>query len=569
MGFPPFPTTVPSIRQSGHALDNACCSGPGLTVYPPTTNVFPLPPAGEKNVRLIACGSTEPWQKRSSVASQNKDEPETYDFIVVANRLPVDSVTDDDGNQRWRMSPGGLVAALEPLMKSTDGAWVGWPGAPGVELEPFEHENIKMVPIALNEEEVERYYEGFSNDTLWPLYHDVIAQPSYHREWWDSYVAVNRRFADAAARIADTGATVWVHDYQLQLVPGMLRESRPDLTIGFFNHIPFPAYGIFSQLPWRRQIISGLLGADVIGFQRVADAGNFSRAVRRLFGYETKGTRVWVPVGDSSDVTTGDRSHVRGAPVRRVIARAYPISIDVTSYVELAQKPEVQARAKEIREELGNPKTIMLGVDRLDYTKGIGHRLKAFGELLAEGRLDVQDVTLVQVASPSRERVASYMQLRDEIELTVGRINGDYGSIGHTAINYLHQGYPREEMVALYLAADVMLVTALRDGMNLVAKEYVATRADLGGVLVLSEFAGASDDLRQALLINPHDIEGVKDAVVRAIEMPVAEKRRRMRALRKRVLENDVVKWSRGFLDELKNSSTTHPVSHEYPDSRR
>ena len=503
------------------------------------------------------------------MASQNNDELETYDFIVVANRLPVDSVTDDDGNQRWRMSPGGLVAALEPLMKSTDGAWVGWPGAPGVELDPFEHENIQMVPIALNEEEVERYYEGFSNDTLWPLYHDVIAQPSYHREWWESYVAVNRRFADAAARIADMGATVWVHDYQLQLVPGMLRESRPDLTIGFFNHIPFPAYGIFSQLPWRRQIISGLLGADVIGFQRVADAGNFSRAVRRLFGYETKGTRVWVPVGDSSDPTTGDRSHVRGAPVRRVIARAYPISIDVTSYVELAQKPEVQARAREIREELGNPKTIMLGVDRLDYTKGNGHRLKAFGELLAEGRLDVQDVTLVQVASPSRERVASYMQLRDEIELTVGRINGDYGSIGHTAINYLHQGYPREEMVALYLAADVMLVTALRDGMNLVAKEYVATRADLGGVLVLSEFAGASDDLRQALLINPHDIEGVKDAVIRAIDMPVAEKRRRMRALRKRVLENDVVKWSRGFLDELKNSTTAHPVSHEYPDSRR
>ncbi len=494
---------------------------------------------------------------------------ETYDFVVVANRLPVDSVIQPDGTAGWRMSPGGLVAALEPMMKASDGAWIGWPGAADVELSSFEHEGIRMVPISLNAEEIENYYEGFSNDTLWPLYHDVIAQPGYHREWWEAYVAVNRRFADAAARISDIGATVWVHDYQLQLVPGMLREERPDLTIGFFNHIPFPAYGIFSQLPWRQQIISGLLGADVIGFQRVADAGNFARAVRRLFGYDTKGTRIWVPVGDSSDEHTGDRSHVRGAPVRRVIARAFPISINAESYVELAGRPDVQARAAQIRQELGNPKVIMLGVDRLDYTKGIGHRLKAFGELLAEGRVAVEDVTLVQVASPSRERVARYMQLRDEIELTVGRINGDYGSIGHTAINYLHQGYPREEMVALYLAADVMLVTALRDGMNLVAKEYVATRGDLGGVLILSEFAGASDDLRQALLINPHDIDGVKDAIIRAIEMQPTERRRRMRALRKRVLENDVTKWSRVFLEELARSTTAHPVSHEHPEERK
>jgi trehalose 6-phosphate synthase len=508
------------------------------------------------------------WPRGPDINVTTPSTGETYDFVVVANRLPVDSVIQPDGTAGWRMSPGGLVAALEPLMKASDGAWVGWPGAPDVELEPFEHEGIRMVPIALNAGEIENYYEGFSNDTLWPLYHDVIAQPSYHREWWETYVDVNRRFADATARIADTGATVWVHDYQLQLVPGMLREARPDLTIGFFNHIPFPAYGIFSQLPWRQQIISGLLGADVIGFQRVADAGNFTRAVRRLFGYETKGSRVWVPVGDSSDADTGTRSHTRGAPVRRVVARAFPISIDATSYVELAKDPDVQARAKQIRQELGNPKTIMLGVDRLDYTKGIGHRLKAFGELLADERVTVDDVTLVQVASPSRERVASYMQLRDEIELTVGRINGDYGSIGHSAISYLHQGYPREEMVALYLAADIMLVTALRDGMNLVAKEYVATRADLGGVLILSEFTGASDDLRQALLINPHDIEGVKDAIMQAINMPASERRRRMRALRKRVLENDVVKWSRVFLEELANSATAHPVSHQHPDAR-
>ncbi len=304
----------------------------------------------------------------------------------------------------------------------------------------------------------------------------MIAPPSYHRQWWDSYVSVNQRFADAVASIASDSAVVWVQDYQLQLVPKMLREARPDLTIGFFNHIPFPPYGIYSQLPWRRQIIEGLLGADVIGFQRVADAGNFSRAVRRLTTYATRNPVIEVAQG--------------GMPVRRVVAKSFPISIDVESFESLARRPEIQARANEIRDGLGNPRTIMLGVDRLDYTKGIGHRLKAFGELLAEGRVDVEQVTLVQVASPSRERVEAYMHLRDEIELTVGRINGDYGTISHQAISYLHHGYPREEMVALYLAADVVLVTALRDGMNLVAKEYVASRFDEDGVLVLSEFTG-------------------------------------------------------------------------------
>src|SRR6185437_3994772 len=233
-----------------------------------------------------------------------------------------------------------------------------------------------------------------------------------------------------------------------------------------------------------------------------------------------------------------------GGLVRTVLARQFPISIDTQKYQDLANMPEIQERARQIREDLGNPTTIMLGVDRLDYTKGIGHRLKAFGELLAEGRIQVDDVTLVQVASPSRERVETYRLLRDEIELTVGRINGDYSSISHTAIAYLHHGYPREEMVALYLAADVMLVTALRDGMNLVAKEYVASRVDEDGVLVLSEFAGASDELRQALLINPHDIEGLKDSIVQAVAMPKRDRVRRMRVLRKKVLTNDVARWS-------------------------
>jgi alpha,alpha-trehalose-phosphate synthase [UDP-forming] len=468
---------------------------------------------------------------------------EKYSFVVVSNRLPVDHVVDEDGAEGWRASPGGLVTALEPVMRASDGAWVGWAGQPDIDLPAFDHDGIRIVPVPLSPHDLENYYEGFSNDTLWPLYHDVIAQPGYHRVWWDSYVEVNQRFADATARASAQGATVWVQDYQLQLVPRMLRAVRPDLTIGFFNHIPFPAYGIFSQLPWRIQIVEGLLGADVIGFQRVADAGNFSRAVRRLLGYPTRSPFVYVPATEK-------------APARRVMTRAFPISIDAESFEQLAQQPEVQARAKQIRADLGDPQTIMLGVDRLDYTKGIGHRLKAFGELLAERRLAVEDVTLVQVASPSRERVEAYQQLRDEIELTVGRINGDYGTISHQAVSYLHHGFPREEMAALYLAADVMLVTALRDGMNLVAKEYVAARFDLDGVLVLSEFTGSADELKAALLINPHDIDGLKNAMMRAVAMPHPERRKRMKSLRKRVRENDVNHWAESFLAALRSASS-------------
>ncbi|WP_214468145.1 alpha,alpha-trehalose-phosphate synthase (UDP-forming) [Microbacterium flavescens] len=471
------------------------------------------------------------------------------ELVVVANRLPVDRVADGSGEQSWRRSPGGLVTALEPVMRRADGAWVGWPGQPGIEVEPFEFEGTHLVPVSLSAEEIELYYEGMSNDTFWPLYHDVIAEPRYRRVWWDAYVKVNRRFAAAAAEVAAPGATVWVQDYQLQLVPRMLREARPDLVIGYFHHIPFPAYGLYSQLPWRRQVLEGLLGADVIGFQRAADAGNFARAVRRALRYPTKASGITVP---NDDGTT-----------RNALAKAFPISIDAASYVELARRPEIRARAAEIREELGNPKKILLGVDRLDYTKGIRHRLKAFGELLEDGKISVEEVTLVQVASPSRERVEAYVQLRDEIELRVGRINGDFDTMGHTAIRYLHQAYPREEMVALFLAADVMLVTALRDGMNLVAKEYVAARTDNRGVLVLSEFAGAADELSSAVRINPHDIDGMKDAIMRSIEMPAAEQGRRMRALRRKVLENDVARWSQSFLAALDAAGTANRAIRE------
>jgi alpha,alpha-trehalose-phosphate synthase [UDP-forming] len=468
--------------------------------------------------------------------------------VVVANRLPVDRFELADGSVEWRPSPGGLVTALLPVMRGVEGAWVGWSGSPGGGGDaPFDADGVHLVSVALTTDEVESYYEGFANSTLWPLYHDVIVAPQFHRPWWDAYVRINERFAEASAQQAAPGATVWVHDYQLQLVPGILRRRRPDLRIGFFNHIPFPGYEIFAQLPWRRQIVEGLLGADLIGFQRQQDASNFLRACRRAANLPTRGTLIRVPAAGAG--ATGPADPRRGS--RDVRAAAFPISIDFAELDSLSRRADIQARSREIRAALGQPQVLILGVDRLDYTKGIRHRLQAYGELLDEGRLGPPETVLVQVASPSRERVEHYQALRDEVEGTVGRINGDHSSVGEPAVHYLHQSFPRDEMVAMYLAADVMLVTPLRDGMNLVAKEYVACRSDERGRLVLSEFTGAAEELAGAFLTNPHDIEGMKETLLLAVHVGDREAHRRMRAMRRRVRDYDVNRWASSFLGAL------------------
>ena len=495
-------------------------------------------------------------------------ESAKHSFVVVASRLPVDRAEGADGEEGWRPSPGGLVTALEPVMREAGGVWVGWSGDAGPAPGPFEADGLALVGIGLSETEVRRYYEGFCNATLWPLYHDVIAPPQFHRRWWEAYVTVNRRFAQAAAEQAAPGATVWVHDYQLQLVPRMLRELRSDVRIGFFNHIPFPGYEIFAQLPWRRQVVLGLLGADLLGFQRQSDATNFLRACRRAAGMTTRGSLIRVPLDlappalgtpKAPEIPRAPEEHASRTPkieqAREVRAAAFPVSIDSRAYSELASRDDVRARSAEIRQALGDPEVILLGVDRLDYTKGIPDRLNAYSELLDDGRLRSPGSVLVQVASPSRERVEHYRLLRDEVETTVGRINGQHGELDSSPpVNYLHQSYPREEMAALYLAADVMLVTSLRDGMNLVAKEFVACRNDESGVLVLSEFTGAADELAGALLVNPHDIDGMKDTIVRAVTMSPQEAKRRMRSMRRRVFENDVKHWAATFLDALKQT---------------
>ena len=454
-------------------------------------------------------------------------------LVIVANRLPVDRVELPDGSRGWRRSPGGLVSALDPVIRGNDGVWIGWPGGTESDLEPFEDDGLSLVPVSLTPQDVEEFYEGMSNATLWPIYHDVVAKPEFHREWWDTYVDVNRRFTEKAAEVAEQGATVWVHDYQLQLVPQMLRELRPDLRIGFYLHIPFPPAELFAQLPWRRQVLEGLLGADLVGFQMSGGAANFVRLVRQRVGHKTHRDTVYLPDG------------------RTVRAAAFPISIDAQAFEDLARNDSVVKRCEEIRTALGNPSKVFLGIDRLDYTKGIHARLRAFSELIADGILDVEDAVFVQVATPSRERVQQYRILRDDIDRLVGRVNGDLGRIGRPAISYLHSAYPREEMAALYRAADIMVVTPFRDGMNLVAKEYVACRYDDDGALVLSEFAGAANELRQAWLVNPYDINGMKSALLDAYRADGRERSKRMKAMRKTVLKNDVAAWAAGFLESM------------------
>ncbi|QGG95410.1 alpha,alpha-trehalose-phosphate synthase (UDP-forming) [Actinomarinicola tropica] len=455
-------------------------------------------------------------------------------LVIVANRLPVRWSDEGEEGGRWIPSPGGLVSAVGPAIaqRPGDAAWIGWTGA-ATEEEPFEVDGLHLHPVAMSDDEKVLFYDGMSNGTLWPLYHDKVVPSEFHRHWFDGYKRVNRRYAEAAAAAAGPEATVWVHDYQLQLVPGMLRELRPDLRIGFFLHIPFPPPEVFQALPWREQLAQGMLGADLNGFQTPEAAANFRRLTMRLGLAEAH--------GDES-VVAGDRV---------VRACAYPIGIDVARYEGAAHDRETTERARDLRARLGAPHTVLLGVDRLDYTKGIDVRLRALKELLDEGSLNPATVTMVQIAQPSRDDVEAYITLREEVERLVGQINGDHSRVGFPILHYIHQDVEFEELMAMYRAADVMLVTPFRDGMNLVAKEYVAARYDLTGSLVLSEFAGAATELADALLVNPYDVDGLKAAIVRAVSMPPAEARERMERMRAAVEANDASEWADRFLRDL------------------
>ncbi len=510
------------------------------------------------------CPLPERWNGHTppspaSSRSGSDDATPRLSFVVAANRLPVEvtaSAPPWTTSTQWHTSPGGLVAAVEPVVQRHGGGWVGWSGGVDHHEDPFDRNGMHLLPVTLSADEVQRFYDGFSNATLWPLYHDVIAEPYFDESWWETYRRINQRFADTAASRAALRATVWVHDYQLQLVPAMLRATRPDLRIGYFHHIPFPGPEIFAQLPWRKQVLEGLLGADALGFQRNTDASNFVQACRR-----------WLPAASVEMSPTGKAPTAtvtqppRAASARTVRVGAFPISIDVGCFADLVQRPDVQSRARQIRDELGAPEILMLAVDRMDYTKGILHRLDAYESLLRDGVIGPEQAVLVQVATPTRERVARYQQLVEQVGTMVGRINGEYGTLGRPAVRYLHHSYPKEELAALYLAADIMLVSSLRDGMNLVAKEYVACRADDSGVLVLSEFTGAADEFRATLLFNPHDRRAAQQAIADAIKMPKAEATERMRELRTHLRDHDVHQWASTFLTFLRQGDAASPRS--------
>ncbi len=456
-----------------------------------------------------------------------------HEIVIVANRLPVER--DPDGG--WRTSPGGLVRALLPLLRERQGVWVGWTGAADDDTTTFTDDGLDLRAVRLDAEQIRCHYEGVSNGAFWPLYHDAIRPSNYDNDAWAVHREVNRAFAEQAAAAAAPGAVVWVHDYHLQLVPAMLRELRPDLRIGFFLHIPFPPQELFMRLPWRDEVLAGILGADLVGFQRTVAAENFVGLAARLLGLEA---------GDGRIVTTDGRT---------VRVEAHPISIDVAEIEALSARDETTWAAADIRNRLGDPDVVLLGVDRLDYTKGIEERLAAFGTLLdrrADGRVVRRpDVVLVQVAVPSRENVDDYQAQRDSVERLVGSINGQHATLGYPAVHYLHQGFPLTDLVSLYRAADVMVVTPLRDGMNLVAKEFVAARVDGHGTLVLSEFAGAVDELSDAVVVNPHDPEALIAALETAVVMSPDESAARMGALRAAVAANDVHHWAGRFLAAL------------------
>ncbi|HEX9258971.1 MAG TPA: trehalose-6-phosphate synthase [Acidimicrobiales bacterium] len=451
------------------------------------------------------------------------------DLVVVAHRLPVHR---QDGETVT--SPGGLVSALSPVLSGRSAVWVGWPGPETLSKQQW-GDGTWLHPVVLDEREREEHLHGFCNDTLWPLFHGAAHEPAFDHACFESYRAVNERFAAAVAETVGEGGTVWVHDYQLLLVPAMVRALRADVSIGLFLHIPFPPLETFAHLPWRDELTAGMLGADLVGFQREDHVSNFVAVAERF--------------GDAT--VTGSGLRVGSRPVT---AAAHPISIDVEAVSSIARASTDQARA--MRSRLGNPRHLLLGVDRLDYTKGIVRRLEAFEAVLAEGLLDPEHTVLLQVAVPTREGVARYVQEREQVERLVGRLNGRFAKIGRPVVHYVHQSLPFCELVALYLAADALLVTSLGDGMNLVAKEFVASRVDGRGALVLSEFAGAADELREALLVNSYDVEALSRAIVAATVMPGWAAGARMRAMQARLRVNDVHQWARVFLDELANART-------------
>ncbi|WP_423126588.1 bifunctional alpha,alpha-trehalose-phosphate synthase (UDP-forming)/trehalose-phosphatase [Gaoshiqia sp. Z1-71] len=466
---------------------------------------------------------------------------------IVSNRLPLSIVNDED---RLTLNPsvGGLATGMRSIYKEYGGQWIGWPGLATDDLKDGDMRQIdeKLVEenclaIHLTREEINLYYEGFSNNVIWPLFHYFAQFIEYKQEYWDAYVKVNRKFADRTLEILEDGDIIWVHDYQLLLVPEMIKEKKPGVIIGFFLHIPFPSFEVFRILPWRKELIKGMLGADLIGFHTYDYERHFFSSVRRLLGFEVSFNQI----------------HLED---RIVMGDAFPMGIDYEKFnlkaKEVFQK-SLQEKS-ELHRELDKyflvdpDRKLILSIDRLDYTKGIPNRLRSF-ELFLERHPEFRNkVTLIMLVVPSRSEVEQYKLLKSEVDELVGRINGRFGGVNYTPVWYFFRSLPFENLIELYSTSDVALITPVRDGMNLVAKEYIASRVNQTGVMIISEMAGVAKETGEAIVINPNDEGEIADAIYQALNMPIAEQRERMKFLQQRISRYDVFKWSGEFIKALR-----------------
>lgn len=454
--------------------------------------------------------------------------------IIVANRLPV-KLTEADGIYDFTTSEGGLATGLSSVHKNEKNIWIGWPG---IVVNKDQQQTVKqklqtlqLIPVFLTQGEVNNFYEGFSNETLWPIFHYTPTYAKFDQNYWKSYQRVNQKFCDAIVQHIEPGDTIWVHDYQLLLLPALLRAYNNNITIGFFQHIPFPSYEIFRLLPWRKEILHGIMGADLVGFHTYDDVRHFLSTVTHL-----------LPIRSSANILTYEE--------RTLVVEAFPMGIDADKFSGSVHKIEVQTNIQNLKETYQNVKLI-LSIDRLDYSKGILQRIQAFDRFLTNNPKYLGKIVYYMVIVPSRDNVPQYKELKNEIDQLVGNINGRYRTMDWSPLHYFYRSLPFDMLSALYATADVCLVTPMRDGMNLVCKEYVASRIDDDGVLILSEMAGASKELIEAIIVNPNDIDEISNALTEALKMPKEEQHRRMQQLRQLVSKFNINQWVKIFMDRL------------------
>ena len=455
--------------------------------------------------------------------------------IIVSNRLPVKIIKEEDAIY-YLPSEGGLATGLSSIYRQENNVWLGWPGLYIKKQEEKDEitkdlRNENMVPVFITEKLIREYYEGFSNETIWPVFHYFLQYANFDQQLFKAYVEANRKFCNELLKIAEPTDTIWIHDYHLLLLPQMVAEKLPNASIGFFLHIPFPSYEMFRMMPWRKEMLSGMLGADLIGFHTYDDNRHFLSSVSRLVGLPNVRGRI----------ETAERI---------IEVDSFPMGIDYNKFALTAAAPKTIDHEIKFRSSLGDQKLI-LSIDRLDYSKGIPQRLLAFELFLEKYPYFQEKASLILIVVPSRSNVGPYKKLKEEVDLLVGRINGKYGKINWTPVHYFYRSFAIEPLSAYYRMAHVALVTPMRDGMNLVCKEFIASKLDKTGVLILSEMAGASKELSDAILINPNDINRMVEALYEALNMNEEEQIRHIRVMQETLKRYNINHWVKIFMERL------------------